>query len=163
MIKTILWGVAALIGIIVLAFVLVGRGRSWELIAGSPDRGQYDFAAAPRSSTANDALACSPGMCAKPDFNLEPVNDAPAAAISNLVQKLLASDDLARRVDDGNNPATARIVTYSPTMRFPDVIHLEARPLADGRTGLMAYSAAQLGKSDFGVNRARLQALFDIK
>jgi len=163
MIKTILWGAAALIGVIVLAFVLVGRERSWELIAGSPDQGQYDFAAAQRSATPNDALACSPGLCAKPDFILEPVDDEPAAAIATLVQKLLASDKLARRVDDGSNPAIARLVAYSATMRFPDVIHLEARPLADGRTGLLAYSAAQLGKSDFGVNRARLEALFDIK
>ena len=48
-------------------------------------------------------------------------------------------------------------------MRFPDVIHLEARPMPDGRTGIMAYAAAQIGKSDLGKNRARLEALLNIR
>ena len=32
--------------------------------------------------------------------------------------------------------------------------------MPDGRTGIMAYAKAQLGKSDFGKNRDRLKALF---
>ncbi|MDP3525315.1 MAG: DUF1499 domain-containing protein, partial [Hoeflea sp.] len=129
-------------------------------IAGSPDRGQHDFSAGARSPSPNDALACSPGLCENPDFELAPVDDAPPAAIERLAQRLLAGDSLARRVDDRTDPARARFVTHSPLMRFPDVIHLEARALPDGRTGLMAYAAAQLGSSDMGKNRARLEALF---
>ena len=32
--------------------------------------------------------------------------------------------------------------------------------MPDGRTGIMAYAAAQLGNSDMGKNRLRLEALF---
>tara|TARA_R110002020_G_scaffold16307_19_gene57712 strand:- start:3526 stop:4023 length:498 start_codon:yes stop_codon:yes gene_type:complete len=160
MFKTIALSVVTLIGILLVAFVLVGRERSWVMIAGSPDRGPRDFSANLRSSTPNDALACSPGLCDNPDFEIAPVDDAPPVAIAQLSERLLGNDPLARRIDDRSDPARARFVTYSPLMRFPDMIHLQASPLPDGRTGLMAYSAAQLGKSDLGKNRARLEALF---
>ena len=159
MFKTIALGGAALIAMALLAFVLIGRERSWELIAGSPDPGPRDFSLNLRSPSPNDALACSPGLCENPDFEIPPVDDAPPVAIERLSQRLGRIDGLARRVDDRSDPRKARFVTYSPLMRFPDVIHLEARPMADGRTGLMAYAAAQLGKSDMGKNRARLEAL----
>jgi uncharacterized protein (DUF1499 family) len=159
MLKTILWSAAALVCAALVGLALIGRERSWALIAGSPDRGQYDFDAGRRSPTDNDALVCSPGLCANADFEIGPLDEAPAAAIERLAQALSASDPLARRVDDRSDPMKARFVTYSPMFRFPDVIHLEARILPDGRTGLMAYSAAQLGKEDMGKNRQRLEAL----
>ena len=159
MLKIVLSCVLLLAGVSIAAFILIGRERSWELIAGSPDTGQYDFDTAQRSATSNDALACSPGLCTDPDFEIGAFDDAPAIAIERLSQRLLASDPLARRVDDRKNPAKARFVTHSPLMRFPDVIHLEARAMPDGRTGIMAYAKAQLGKSDMGKNRDRLKAL----
>ncbi len=160
MFKTILLVLVSLVGIVLLAFVLIGRERCWELLAGSADRGQHDFNKGSRSSTPNDALACSPGLCENPNFEIAPVDDAPQVAIKRLSQRLLRMDPLARRVDDRTDAARARFVTHSPVMRFPDIIHLEARPLPDGRTGLMAYARAQLGNSDLGKNRGRLEALF---
>jgi uncharacterized protein (DUF1499 family) len=159
MLKTILLSAILLVGAVIAAFLLNGRERSWEMIAGSPDRGQRDFSLNQRSATANDALACSPGLCSEPDFEIPPVEDAPAIAIERLSQRLLAADPLARRVDDREAPSKARFVTYSPLLRFPDVIHLEARSMSDGRTGIMAYARAQMGEGDFGKNRARLEAL----
>jgi len=160
MLKIFFWVIIAFIGAALLAFVLTGRERSWELIAGTPDRGPRDFDNGRRSSTPNDALACSPGLCDQPDFEIKPMDDAPAIAIERLSQRLTAADPLARRVDDRKDPARARFVTYSPLIRFPDVIHLEAVAMPDGRTGLMAYARAQLGKNDFGKNRIRLETLF---
>jgi uncharacterized protein (DUF1499 family) len=161
MFKTILWIFVALVAIAsVLFFYVIGPEKSWEMMAGSPDRGPYDFTAAERSSTANDALACTEGLCENPDFLIAAFDDAPEIAIERLSQRLLSSDELARRVDDRSNPAKARFVTHSPIMRFPDMIHLEARPLPNGRTGIMAYAQAQLGTDDLGKNRERLEALF---
>lgn len=160
MFKTLLLALVSIIVLILIAFVLIGRERSWELLAESPDQGQHDFSAGVRSSSPNDALACSPGLCQDPDFEIEPFDDAPPVAIEQLSQRLLRMDPLARRVDDGTDPVRARFVTHSPVMRFPDVIHLEARPLPGGRTGLMAYARAQFGDSDLGKNRGRLEALF---
>jgi len=161
MLKTIFIGVIALVVAALMAFVLIGRERSWEIIAGSPDRGFYDFATAARSPTENDALACGPGLCGNPDFEIAPVDGAPETVIAELAARLLAIDSLARRVDDEADPLAARFVTYSPLMRFPDVIHLRTTRLADGRTGIMAYARAQLGQKDFRKNRARLETLLE--
>jgi uncharacterized protein (DUF1499 family) len=160
MLKTIILGLLILIGAALAAFVIIGRERSWELMAGSPDRGPRDFSTGRRSPTPNDALACSPGLCTAPDFEIAPVDDAPAIAIERLSQRLTSIDPLARRADDRKNPTKARFVTYSPLMRFPDMIHLEAKAMPDGRTGIMAYARAQLGGKDMGKNRERLEALF---
>jgi len=163
MLKTVLFCALLLVGAAIAAFILIGRERSWELVAGSPDTGQRDFSTAQRSTTNTDALACSPGLCTSPDFEITPFDDAPAIAIERLSQRLRASDPLARRVDDRTDSAKARFVTYSPLMRFPDVIHLEARAMPHGRTGIMAYSRAQLGTSDMGKNRDRLKALVGMR
>ncbi|MDF1609661.1 DUF1499 domain-containing protein [Hoeflea sp. YIM 152468] len=160
MLKTIFLGAISLLLVAALAFLLIGRERSWELIAGSPDTGPRDFSTNARSTTANDALACSPGLCAEPDFEIQPVDETPAAAIERLSGLLLTTYPLTRRLDDAADPTKARFVTYSPRLRFPDMIHLEARAMPDGRTGVMAYSRAQLGEKDFGKNRARLETLF---
>lgn len=161
MLKTIFVTALFIVAATLLLFlVVIGRERSWELIAGSPDQGSHDFAAGERSPTRNDALACAEGLCDNPDFTIPASDDAPETTIERLAERLLSIDALARRVDDESNPSRARFVTHSPVMRFPDMIHLEAQPLPDGRTGMMAYARAQLGREDFGKNRARLEALF---
>ena len=74
-----------------------------------------------------------------------------------ILARIAAADPTAERVDDGTNPAYARFVARSRLMRFPDTVDIEAVVLDDGRTGLRAYGRAQLGRSDRGVNRARLK------
>lgn len=161
MLKTTLLSLLAVVAIALLLFVVViGRERTWEIVAGKPDRGSYDFAEARRSPTSNDALACSEGLCAEADFTIPAFEDAPEAVIERFAQRLLTIDPLARRLDDRDDPSRARFVTYSPVMRFPDTIDLAAQKLSDGRTGVMAYARAQLGKDDLGKNRQRLEALF---
>jgi hypothetical protein len=140
------------------AFLIVGRERTWTLIAGNPDLGPYDFEALRRRRTPNDALLCSPGLCGdKADGTLPVFDEPPAALMQQIEAKIRASNEIFQRVDDGSDPAYARYVTFTPLMRFPDTNDIEAVTLADGRTGLRAYARAQLGKSDGGTNRARLK------
>lgn len=159
LIATIATALALALALAALAFVIYGRERSWALLAGPHDTGRYDFAAAPRSPTGNDALACSPGLCARADFELPVYENAPEAMVDRLAEQLLAIDPLARRLDDGSAPAYARFVTFSPLMRFPDIIDIKAASTADGRTGLMICARARLGRSDFGKNRERIERL----
>ena len=148
------------VAVVALAFVLFvafGRENTWEVLAGPPDMGRYDFAAASRHETSNDALACSPGLCdGKADFEL-PVHAATPGEVMRAVDDaVLSSGALARRVDDRSDPAYARYVTHSPWMRFPDTTDIEAVELELGRTGLRAYARAQIGRRDFGANATRL-------
>jgi len=160
MLKTMLFFLVAALGLSAAAFVLIGRERIWMMVAGTPDRGQYDFSLASRSLTPNDALACTEGLCEKPDFVIAARQGQPDLVLNDVIGDFLAGDPLARRLDTGSDPLRARFVTYSPLMRFPDLVSLEAVALPDGMTGLMAYVRAQLGSSDMGKNRERLERLF---
>lgn len=155
--------VAAIVGatavVAALFFVLYGRERTWELLSGPNDPGRYDFAKALRRSTGNDALACSPGLCAEPDMALPTYDLAPGTLIDRLAGHMTETDSRARRVDDRADPAYARFLTFSPVMRFPDAIDIEAAPANDGRTGLRIYSRAKLGSKDFGKNREHIERL----
>ena len=159
MIKSIIFALLAIIFLMILAFLFIGRERTWELLAGKPDREQYDFGAARRSPVPNDALACSAGLCESPDFVVEPRAGDPADVLTELGRKLKALDPNARRLDTDKDKLKSRYVTYTRWMRFPDVVHFEAVPLADGMTGIMAYSRSQLGNTDFGKIRSRLEKL----
>lgn len=149
----------ALVLLIAAFFVIHGRERTWALLTGPNDPGSYDFSAAARRPTGNDALACSPGMCARPDWTLPEYHVGPAVLISRLAATLEAGDRLARRVDDGSDADYARFVTFSPVMRFPDAIDMRAAALPDGATGVEIYARAKLGRSDFGKNRKRIEHL----
>ncbi len=144
-----------------IVFIGYGRERSWERLAGSPDRGRFDLMTVSRSSTPNDAVAASAGLRADADIVL-PVYDAGASALlQRIAATIESSDPLARRVDDGADSSHLRYVTYSPGMRFPDLISIEAVAMEDGRTGLILYARAQLGRSDFGANLRRLRVYLE--
>lgn len=159
--KTLVVIVAILIGLPVLAaaaFFTIGPERIWALVAGNPDLGRYDFNTLKRRKTPNDALLCSPGLCAGASDGPLPVfDDSPEDVMKKINEKIASSGDLVRRVDDRTDPSYARYVTLTPLMRFPDTNDIEAVGMADGKTGLRAYARAQLGKGDGGVNRARLK------
>lgn len=154
-------GAAILIvfAIAALFFVLYGRANTWALITGPNDPGPYDFATESRRKTGNDALACSPGLCRSADWTLPFYDVAPRGLIGELAARLKRIDTRAERVDDGSRPDYARFLTFSPVMRFPDAIDLEAERLPDGRTGLRIYSRAKLGSRDFGKNREHIMNL----
>ena len=150
---------AAIVAVTALAFVLYGRENTWVLVAGAPDTGPYDLTALAHSDRPNDALLCSPGLCegAEVDGALLVYEMAPDALIGALQAAIEAQPDRKQRVDDGADPLSLRYVTWTDTMRFPDTNQFLAVDLGEGRSGLIAYARAQVGYSDRGNNRARLQ------
>jgi hypothetical protein len=158
---TILIAFAALVAILVAFFLVYGRAETWRLVAGDPDLGQFDRSAPARSEQPNDALFCTPGLCegVPVDRELPEYTMPPGELIERIVAAMDEIAPVAERVDDGGDPAQARFVTYTEALRFPDTNSFEAVTLGDGRTGLVAYARAQLGKSDVGNNRKRLEAI----
>jgi uncharacterized protein (DUF1499 family) len=158
---TIVLAVAAALLAAALLFFAYGRAETWALFFGNPDLGQFDRADPVRSPSPNDALLCTPGLCepAKVDVALPEYDVTPAELIARIDDAMRKSGEIQRRVDDGSDPAKARYVTRTPLMRFPDTNSFEAVPLPGGRTGLVAYARAQIGRGDLGVNRARLKKI----
>ncbi|WP_419906180.1 DUF1499 domain-containing protein [Hoeflea sp.] len=158
--KYLIVAIAVLAAIILCAaifFFVFGREKTWMRVAGPPDRGRLNLIEIRRSPTANDALACTKGLREDCDFELPSFDESPERIMDRLAARIESSDALARRVDDGADPKHLRFVTYSPTMRFPDLVSIELVDMADSRTGMIAYARAQLGRLDFGANQQRLR------
>lgn len=158
---TVTFALLVALGVAVLFFVSYGRAATWALVFGDPDLGSFDRSEPVRASRPNDALLCTPGLCdgVAVDGELPDYAGPPDRLIAGIDAAMRASDEIHRRVDDTSDTARARYVIWTPVMRFPDTNSFEAVPLQNGRVGLVAYGRAQIGYSDGGVNRRRLEKI----
>ncbi|MEL6437007.1 MAG: DUF1499 domain-containing protein [Pseudomonadota bacterium] len=152
--------VLLLIGVGAIGFMAYGPANTWRALYGSPDLGPFDLATLQRASRPNDALFCTPGACPSglevsgelPAYDLEP--EALLTLLQDAIMALPGTKDLA----DGNAAAgSIRIITWTPSLGFPDTNQFWAVKLPDGKTGLVAYARAQIGYSDTGNNARRLR------
>jgi uncharacterized protein (DUF1499 family) len=159
---------ALLLLVAILALVAVGvwfgvgpeRVLGWF---GSPDLGAIDFATFQRSKTPNDAFAAPAGgervEAARPDM-VSPVFEATPAALHAAVLKVFEEMGDAELVARDANRLYSRHVARTPRMRWPDTVDVQVIPAGAGRVSLLVYSRAKFGMRDFGVNGARIAALF---
>lgn len=160
MLTSVLSIVVIALAVAALVFVLYGRERTWTTIAGPADLGPIDLTEVQRTQKPHDALLCTQGLCngVDVDATLPAYNQSPEELIASLDGAAKQTTDRLTRVDDGSDPHSARYVTRSNLMRYPDTVWLQATTLEDGSTGLMAYARAQIGHSDLGANKARLES-----
>jgi hypothetical protein len=136
-----------------------GIAGLWQTIAGPPDLGPVDFASISRSTSGNDALFCPPGLCAasRPD-GVSPVFAATVQRLRDAIRVIEVNDpDLFFLARDDSVPQD-RYLARTPLLRYPDTINVRFHDLGQGRASLSVYSRSQIGRSDFGVNRARVEA-----
>jgi hypothetical protein len=146
-------GSAALVAAAVL---VMAPGRVWQMI-GPPDLGEVDFAALVRRETPNDALACRPEFCpARSDIEA-PVFAEPADEMYRVVDAAVAGEPRLEKLAGDAAQGTLRYVQRSRVLRFPDTINVKVAALPGGGSTVLIYSRSQLGRSDLGVNRARIE------
>ena len=120
---------------------------------GLPPPEPMDMARLARPSTPNTALAAPQGFSPAPDIATHRYSVPPYrlyAAIRSVAQAqprthLHAAFDARRQ---------AHFVARSALLNFPDLIAVQVTPESD----LILWSRSVYGRSDFGVNRARLEA-----
>ncbi|NDW05117.1 DUF1499 domain-containing protein [Jiella pacifica] len=157
--RRILLGVAAAAGVAAAGFFAIGPRRFWRFVAGPADQGPVDFATFSRRSVPNDALASSKGASTQPVDLILPTYRTSPIALMGALDDAARSSGRAERVDDGTEPAYRRYVFRSRVFEFPDTLDARAVGRPDGETSLILYSRSQLGRGDFGSNRARLEAI----
>ncbi|MBL8698193.1 MAG: DUF1499 domain-containing protein [Alphaproteobacteria bacterium] len=124
---------------------------------GPPDLGPVEFERLARRSTPNDALACPAGLCAA-RIDLEPPTYAvDAAALRAALAAVIAGEPKTERVAADDATLTDRYVQRTALMGFPDTIVVRALEQPGGRSTLAIYARSQLGRSDLGANRARIE------
>ncbi len=134
-----------------------GASDLWEKLAGPADLGPVDFPVISRSATGNDALFCPAGLCGTARVDgAAPVFAVPAPALLQAVRAFLATQTDLVRVASDDATMQDRYVARTARMRFPDTITVKVMPAGEGRSTLALYSRSQIGRKDFGVNKARL-------
>jgi uncharacterized protein (DUF1499 family) len=141
-----------------LAAVLAGTAllAAWPRF-GTADLGAVDFATLQRRDTPNDALACNPTFCAARADIAAPVFVRTPAEVFRAVENALAGEPRVERVAADEGQGMLRYVQRSRLLGFPDTIDVKVVPTADGGTAVLLYSRSKLGRSDMGVNRARVE------
>lgn len=137
-------------------YILIGPERLW-LQFGDADLGPVSFETLERRATPNDALACHPGFCNAPSDIVSPVFTVGAVELRRLFHQAIASEPRLTRIATDETELTERYIQRSWGLRFPDTINVRFVSRGDGHSTLALYSRSQLGRSDFGVNRARLE------
>lgn len=136
-----------------------GIAHFWDRFVGPPDLGPVVFARITRSPTANDALICPTGECGSaPVDATPPVFAVPVARLRDEVRVIEVNDPDVFPLARNEAPLQDRYLARTRLMRFPDTINVRFIDLGEGRSTLALYSRSQIGRSDFGVNRARLDA-----
>ena len=147
---------ATLAALSVCLILTIGPERVWNAF-GPADLGQISFETLKRRSTPNDALACPAHLCqAESDF-VPPLFATTARDLRTAMAKVIASEQRIVRVDNNDAELTERYIQRSKLMGFPDTIVIRYLDEGAGRSTLAMYSRSQLGRSDLGVNKARLE------
>lgn len=149
-----------LVSLVLVVFV-VGRDTTWRLAFGDPDQGHVDFATLRKGPTPNQWLIGPPDrLVATPDA-VAPVYARPAGALFASLVAIAEAEPRTTRLAIFPQQLEARFLQRTAWMRFPDTIVVKVYELEPGRATVAAYSRSQIGYSDFGVNRARLERWLD--
>jgi uncharacterized protein (DUF1499 family) len=152
--------VASVVTLVLLAmvgaFIIVGPERVWSLF-GPPDLGEISFETLQRRSTPNDALACPTELCGATSDIVSPLFSTSASDLQLAFSKVIASEERVTKVEANDRDRTERYIQRSRLMGFPDTIVVRFIVRPEGRSTLALYSRSQLGRGDFGVNRARIE------
>jgi uncharacterized protein (DUF1499 family) len=133
-----------------------GLERTWQGLFGSPDLGSVDFATLVRRNNPNDALICPRDVCgqARPDAE-PPVFPVPGVRLRSLVSEAALAEPGTSLLDRG--PQQDRYLVRTRLMRFPDTVVVQVFDRGREASTLALYSRSQIGRSDFGVNRRRIE------
>ena len=163
--RSLLWiiGVLGLGLLIALTFAVWRADRSfgiatwWERLAGPADLGAVDFATIQRSQTGNDALICPTGMCGSAATDgTAPIFRVPVTQLRDAVRVIEVNDADVFALARDEAKVQDRYLARTAWLRFPDTISVRFVDLGGNRSTLALYSRSQIGASDFGVNKARL-------
>lgn len=138
-----------------------GIDDAYTAVFGPADLGPVDFETLERRASPNDALACPPDLCAAEPDIVTPTYDVPGARLREIVREVAAAEPMTELVYSAGYEESDRYLVRTPTMRFPDTVNVRILGAGPGRSQLALYSRSQIGYSDMGANRDRLERWLD--
>jgi len=127
------------------------------MTACSADTTGVDFATLKRPSTPNTYLVCPPARCPVPADAEAPAYAVAPPALFEFARKALSAEPRTTLVQDQPDALRLVLVQRSLIFRFPDTVTVQVFPQGEGGSTLAIYSRSNYGRSDLGVNKARVQ------
>jgi uncharacterized protein (DUF1499 family) len=148
-----------IIGSILLVLVLLVAGAMLYVRFAPLDAPTWhvDPVSAPTPETPNSFRVLAPGSTPGPQEMLSPVYAVPPADLMQAFDRMALAQPRTERL--AGTPDGAAHVTYvqrTALVAYPDYISVRAVPVGDGQSALVILSRSRFGKSDLGVNRARI-------
>jgi uncharacterized protein (DUF1499 family) len=160
--KMVLWGLLLVIVVVAglgAGLLLTPLGeRPLAVLLPVGDVAAFDFAAPKLTDKPNQYLLCPPDLCGAVAHGQSPVFQVPVEKLHRRWRLMLAalpSVKILAQYDDGRQ---MDYVQRSARFRFPDIVTVRFIATAPAQSTLAVYSRSVYGRSDFGVNRARVEA-----
>ena len=119
-----------------------------------------DFTRIERPATPNTALAAPKDFSPTPDI-VTPEYRLSAPDLLAAVRNMALAEPRVFLAADYPQAGQVYFVARSAVLNFPDLIAVQAREVPGGGSELVLYSRSVYGRSDLGVNQARLQRWLD--
>jgi uncharacterized protein (DUF1499 family) len=116
-----------------------------------------DIAHIDRPSSPNTALAGPKGFAPPPDIVTSPYH-VPAGRLFALVRGVADGQPSTYQAAFYPDQLQVHYVVRSALLNFPDLVMLQVLPEGADSSELIMYSRSVYGRSDFGVNRKRVEA-----
>ncbi|NQW00677.1 MAG: DUF1499 domain-containing protein [Rhodospirillales bacterium] len=142
--------------LVLVAFV--GRDRVLASLFGPLDLRPVDFSSLVLGPNPNQFLVCPPDFCAATPHMASPLFAVPVAELRQRWMDLLKTRPNMETVTADDQALQYDYIQRSKIMRFPDSITLRFLQAPAGGSTLAIYSRSHYGKSDFGVNEARVRS-----
>ena len=140
-----------------LLFTPLGE-RPLDALFAVGDVETVDFAALKLTDKPNQFLICPPGLCGATPHADSPVFDVSLEELRGRWRELLAVQPRVVLLAEDKAGQQFDYVQRSARLRFPDLITVRFIAISPSQSTLAIYSRSIYGESDFGVNRARIDA-----
>ena len=122
------------------------------------DSEPVDFASLQLTENPNQYLMCPIGACSAPTHAESAIYAAPVDTLHERWDAMIETQPRVAVLARDRTNQQIDYVQRSAVFRFPDVITVRFIPLPENRSTIAIYSRSLYGKSDFGVNRERIEA-----
>src|SRR5688572_12395417 len=120
--RTLLWMVIALIMVIAIGMVVLGRERMLEITFGPARDTPIEFETLTRGPRSNQYLVCPPHLCSAKTDATSPVYEVPRDVLRQTWLALMAAQPRVAHVGISSNADQYDFIQRSKWLRFPDAI-----------------------------------------
>jgi uncharacterized protein (DUF1499 family) len=100
----------------------------------------------------------APGSDPGPRGQISPVHPVPPPALLEAFDRMALAQPATRRLAGSPSDGLVTYVQRTPIVGYPDYVSVRAVPVECGGSALVLLSRSRFGRSDLGVNEARVKA-----